>query len=293
MAEPAASVLCDIPCELGEGPTYDPLTNRLWWFDITGRRLLERPFPDGPTTIHELPFMASALATIDPDRQLMVSETGLHVRRTATGELTLLQPIEAEDETTRSNDSRVHPCGAFWIGTMAKEEGRAAGSIYWFFRGELRLLFPSITVPNSICFSPDGSIAYFTDTVRGRLMRVDCDARSGLPIGEPVVFVDWRGREGWIDGSVVDADGVLWNARWQGGAVDAWSPSGERLRSIPVPASQTTCPAFAGPDADRLVITSAWVGMDTAARAADPGAGKTFLLDMAVRGRFEPRAVIA
>ena len=32
--------------------------------------------------------------------------------------------------------------------------------------------------------------------------------------------------------------------------------------------------------------------MDAKARAADPDAGKTFLLDIEVRGRFEPRVVI-
>lgn len=293
MAETVTSVLCDIACELGEGPTYDPIANRLWWFDITGRKLLERAFPDGSTVVHDLPFMASALAAIDPDRQLIVSETGLHVRDVATGALSLLLPIEADDPATRSNDSRVHPCGAFWIGTMAKDEARAAGAIYWFLRGELRLLYPGITVPNSICFSPDGAIAYFTDTPRGRLMRVDCDPATGLPTGEPSVFVDWRGQEGWIDGSVVDADGVLWNARWEGGAVDAWSPRGERLRTISVPARQSTCPAFVGPDAGRMIVTSAWKGKDEAARAADPHAGKTFLIDMPVRGRFEPRVAIA
>ncbi len=33
--------------------------------------------------------------------------------------------------------------------------------------------------------------------------------------------------------------------------------------------------------------------MDAEARAADPEAGKTFLLDIEVHGRFEPRVLIA
>jgi sugar lactone lactonase YvrE len=37
------------------------------------------------------------------------------------------------------------------------------------------LLYPRITIPNAICFSPDGAIAYFTDTVTARLMRVAID----------------------------------------------------------------------------------------------------------------------
>jgi sugar lactone lactonase YvrE len=289
MSEQGHTVLCDFACTLGEGPASDPATGRLYWFDIEGRKLLERAFPDGPTIVHDLPVMASAIGFVDAARQMIVAEDGLYLRDADTGRLTLHAPLEADDATTRSNDSRVHPCGAFWIGTMSKAEARAAGSIYWFFKGELRLLYGGITVPNSICFSPDGAAAYFTDTPTGLLMRVACDPATGLPDGEPQVFVDGRGRDGYIDGSVVDADGVLWNARWGGGAVDAWSPAGELVATVRLPARQTTCPAFAGPGAGRMIVTSAARGRDP---AREPMAGKTFLLDRPVRGRPEPRVVL-
>jgi sugar lactone lactonase YvrE len=290
MEDGGYTVLCDIGCTLGEGPSYDPASGKLFWFDIEGCRLLERAFPDGRTVVHALPFMASAIGFVDERRQLIVAEDGLHLRDAESGTLTLHTPLEAGDKTTRSNDSRVHPGGAFWIGTMSKREEKAAGSIYWFFKGELRKLYGDITVPNSICFSPDGTIAYFTDTPTGLLMKVACDPVSGLPLGEPEVFVDWRGREGYVDGSVVDGDGVLWNARWAGGAVDAWSPRGERLKSIALPASQSTCPAFAGPKAERMIVTSAARGRDL---AREPLAGRTFLLDLPMRGRFDPRVALS
>lgn len=288
-----ASIFCDIACELGEGPAYDPDRNRLYWFDISGKKLLEKAWPDGATVVHDLPFMASAIAVIDDERQLIAAEDGLHVRDAVSGRLERLVAIEADNPLTRANDSRVHPCGAFWIGTMAKDEGGSAGSIYWFFKGELRRLYPDIGIPNSICFSPDGRIAYFTDTPKGLLHRVTCDPSTGLPTGEPAVFLDWRGKKGFIDGSVVDADGVLWNARWAGGAVDAWSPDAELIRTLSVPASQSTCPAFVGPDASRMIVTSAWKGLSEEKRMSQPHAGKSFLLDVTVRGRFEPRVKIA
>ncbi len=50
-----------------------------------------------------------------------------------------------------------------------------------------------------------------------------------------------------------------------------------------------SCPVFVGPDFDRVLVTSAFENMDEAARAADPHHGKTFLLDIGVRGRAEPR----
>ncbi|ESY21134.1 gluconolaconase [Mesorhizobium sp. LNJC394B00] len=287
------SVFSDHVCELGEGPSYDPATDTLFWFDIVNGLLLEQGVTSGARKVHELGQMASAIAIVDDNRQLIATETGLHVRDVSTGKLTLHTPIEADNALTRSNDSRVHPCGAFWVGTMGKGEEKGAGAIYWFFKGELRTLYTGITVSNSICFSKDGTIAYYTDTSTGLLMRVACDPATGLPIGESKVFVDHRSSKGFVDGSVVDRDGVLWNAVWGGKAVKAYSPDGTLLREIAVPAGQSSCPAFVGAKADRLAVTSAWKGKDDKQRKLDPQAGMTFLLDIPVNGRFEPRVVIA
>jgi sugar lactone lactonase YvrE len=292
MSTAVTSFFSDVVCELGEGPSYDETARAMFWFDINGRKLLEKRDGSDETIVHDLPFMASAIASIDAERQLVASETGLHVRDRASGRLTLHAPIEEGNAATRSNDSRVHPCGAFWIGTMPKDEGSKSGAIYWFFKGELRTLYPGIGIPNSICFSPDGATAYFTDTGTGLLMRVGCDPATGLPVGEPAIFLDWRGKHGWIDGSIVDAEGVLWNARWGAGALDAWSPDGRHLSTIDIPATQSSCPAFLGPDSSRIVVTSAWKGMSAEQRAADPHAGKTFLVDLPVKGRLEPRVLL-
>lgn len=280
----------DLVCELGEGPSYDPGRDRLFWFDIVGHRLLEKAWSDGETIVHDLPEMASAIAMIDADRQLLFTETGLFIRHESDGRLERHCRIEADNPVTRSNDARVHPCGAFWLGTMGKQAEPKAGAIYWHLGGEVRLLYPGVSIPNSICFSPDGAIAYFADTQDDILFCVDCDPHSGLPLGEPRTFADRRGMKGGIDGSVVDAEGRLWNACWGAGALDCYAPDGQLIDSIALPARQTSCPAFVGPEASRLAVTSAWQGMDMAARRGDPEAGKTFLVDLPVRGRFEPKA---
>ena len=145
--------------------------------------------------------MASALAVIDEKRQLIATETGLFIRDRQTGHTTMHQPIEADNPATRSNDARVHPAGAFWVGTMGKTQ-KGAGSIYWYRQGELRKLFSDISITNSICFSPDGRISYFADTGKNIIWRVDTDPETGLPIGEPVVVLpaQGKGRCRWIRG---------------------------------------------------------------------------------------------
>jgi sugar lactone lactonase YvrE len=274
-------------CHLGEGPTYDAATDTAWWFDILGRRLFEAQIESGQVKVHGLARMASALGRIDAARQLLVTEQGLYVRYVADGRMELFAPLEADNPATRSNDARVHPSGTFWLGTMGRKAEPHAGAIYALHQGRLACLFADITIPNAICFSPAGDVGYFADSATNVMHRVPLDAATGLPSGDPVPFVRRRGA-GAIDGAVVDADGLIWNARWGGGCVDVYDPTGRHLRSLCVPARQSSCPAFVGRGLSRLLVTSAWEGMDESARAGDPQHGRTFILEAGVHGRGEP-----
>lgn len=276
------------PLELGEGPRYDPATDTAWWFDIVGKALYEHRFAGARTIRHELPMMASAIAPIDAERQLVAAEDGLYIRDLSSGALTLHLPLEADDPSTRSNDGAVHPCGALWISTMGKAAEPGAGAIYHAFRGEIRTIFPGLTIPNAISFTRDGRFAHFVDTAVGRVKRVRTDPATGLPLGEPEVLVDGCEGEGGFDGAVVDRDGTLWVAIWAGGRIESYSAAGDRTASLTVPARQPTCPAFVGRTADRLMVTTARFGMNAADRRDDPEGGQVFLLDVAVKGWFAP-----
>lgn len=280
-------ILCGTACELGEGPTYDPATDKAFWFDITGRTLHELHLATMTKATHALPFLGSVLAVVDPERQLIVSDQGLFLRRTADGTLSPFATLEDKAQN-RSNDGRVHPSGALWASTMGRKAEKRAGAIYHIAGGTVTKLFSDITIPNGICFSPDGSVGYFTDTDVNHLMRVALDPKTGLPIGTPEMLSDETGTPGGVDGAVCDADGLIWNARWGANAVDVYRPDGTKIARHLVPAAQASCPAFIGEKADRLLVTSAWQGMDAAGRLADPHAGQTFELGVPVKGRFEP-----
>ena len=280
-------VLCEIACELGEGPTYDPASGKAFWFDIKGRTLHELHLDSMEKAEHALPFLGSVLAVIDAERQLIVSDQGLFIRTVADGKLMPFAKLEDKAQN-RSNDGRVHPSGALWASTMGRKAEKHSGAIYHIAGTTVTKLFSDVTIPNGICFSPDGSTGYFTDSHVNHLMRVALDPKTGLPVGTPEVLSDETGTPGDIDGAVCDADGLIWNARWDANAVDVYTPDGTKIARHLVPASQASCPAFIGDKADRLMVTSAWQGLDAAGRLADPHAGQTFELGFAVKGRFEP-----
>ncbi len=290
MADPTVSILSACGFTLGEGPACDAETDKAFWFDIVNRKLCEHRLCDGAEKVHELPLMASVIArTNDPaGRYLLATETGLQLFDLATGRLEMLCPIEADDPRTRSNDGRVHPSGALWIGTMGLGGEKDAGAVYVWSGGTLHTVEPRWTIPNSLSFSADGRFGYLAETVKGEIWRMRLDPETGLPVGDRRLFADYRSRKGWPDGAIMDADDVLHVAVWGGGRVDRIATGGTWLEPIPIPARQPSCPAFAGRDASHMIVTSARQGLKPDALASDPHAGHTFIIEGGFRGRHDP-----
>ena len=275
----------DTNCLLGEGPLWHPERGELLWFDILARKLHARgrhwSFDTYP----------SAAGWVDHDTLLVATARDFRLLTLSTGAQQHVAPLEADNPLTRSNDGRTDPWGGFWIGTMGIREQTPIGAIYRFHKGELRKLYPGIAIPNSICFSPDGTTAYFSDTATQTIMRQRLD-RHGWPKGDPDLHVDLRGTDLWPDGSVVDAAGRLWNAQWGASRVAVYGPDGAEVGAHSFPASQTTCPAFGDEDLSTLYVTSAAAGLSQAHLADHPASGQTFVLPTGTRGQKEHRAIL-
>ncbi len=279
----------DRRCELGEGPLWHPIREELFWFDITGKSMLSQT-RQGPR-LWRFPEMVSAAGWVSPDVLMIAGERDLFLFDLESEELEPLCLLEADLPHNRPNDGRADPQGGFWIGTMSKTNAPGAGAIYRYYKGEIRRLYKGITIPNAICFTPDGKTAQFTDNAHGRVMRVALDS-MGWPKAEPDVFLDLAAQGRDPDGAVIDASGVLWLAEWGSARVSAYGPDASFLRAIAFDAPHTSCPAFGGPSLTTLFCTSAMQGMDAAARAAHPNAGKTFAAPNIARGQSEHRVII-
>ena len=276
------------PCELGEGPLWHPERSQLFWFDILNRKLLSQDSA-GPRE-WTFPEIVSAAGWINRDELLIASETGLSRFHLTTGARETV--ATAGTTATRSNDGRADRQGGFWFGTMGKRAEKGAGAIWRWHKGELRQLFPGITIPNAICFTPDGTAAHFTDTVTGQVMKVALDT-AGWPKATPEVWLDLTAEALNPDGATVSADGTFWNAQWGAGRVAAYAPDGSFLRAVTTPdAPQTSCPAFGGADMKTLFITTALEHMDAATRAAHPASGRVFAFEGIAKGLPEPQVIL-
>jgi sugar lactone lactonase YvrE len=266
-------------CQLGEGPLWHPVRKQLFWCDILGKRLHTKG------QHWDFDTYVSAAGWVDHDTLIVATANGLYRFDLRTGDTTLLCNLEARNAATRSNDGRADPQGGFWIGTMGVHAQMGAGAIYRYYRGELRVLFTDLQITNAICFAPSGDTAYFADTNTQMIMAVALDA-DGWPKGDPRIHIDLRGTDFRPDGAVVDSVGNLFSAQWGVGRVAVYDPQGTFTKAFPLPALQSSCPAFGGADLSTLFCTTAAVGLD------GPDDGQTYQFETSYTGQAEHRVIL-
>ncbi|MGW7722756.1 SMP-30/gluconolactonase/LRE family protein [Streptomyces canus] len=257
---------------LGEGPTWDG--ERLLWIDILGARLHTYDPVSGHRSVRVLDQHIGAVkpraggglvlnlrdgvALLDPDD----SFRWLHH-----------EPLPGR----RANDAAVAPDGSLWAGTMRYDEAPGGGTLSRITGdGTHRTVLDDVAVSNGTGWSPDGRLMYYIDSPT---RRVDVfDHESGRLSGRRP-FVEIEDGAGFPDGLTVDADGCVWVALWDGGAVRRYTPDGTLDHVITLPTPRVTACAFGGPDLTDLYITTARVGLDAPHPVAGsllvvPGAGK-------------------
>lgn len=274
-----ASLALDCRCSLGEGIVWDAHRRAWWWTDIDLARLYRWDGSDAPARSYDMPDRLGSMALTDRGRLLLglakglawcdIGEDGVKV--------TPFLPVEPTQSTTRINDGRADRDGNFVFGTMHEAPSKQpVGSFYQYStaHGLRRLDLPGVCIPNSICFSPDGRTLYYTDSLPGIIFRCPYDAQSAS-VGPSSAFVRLSA-PAEPDGSVIDADGCLWNAQWGTGFVQRYSPDGRSLQRVMTDAPHVTCPAFGEDGLSTLMVTSARQGLSERALDLAPLSGAVF-----------------
>lgn len=284
------TVFSNKKCQLGEGPLWHPLRAELLWFDITNN-ILHAQNAD-QHRLYNFDQNVSAAAWVDETSVLISGESDLKILSLESGEQTSLINVDADNHITRSNDGRADRQHGFWVSTMGKNAEQDAGAIYRFYKGELRCLHKNITIPNAICFSPNGDTAYFADSMKKCVFKQRLDVQTGWPIAEAEIFIDFTPMDKTPDGAVADALGNIWIAFWGEARVEGFSSDGKSKGKMSFPTPHTTCPAFGGDDMSTLFVTTAMQGLDDAALSKDVNAGKTFSSATNIIGIAEPNVVL-
>ena len=277
------------PDQLGESPVWSVREQALYWVDIRAPAVHRLDPSTGAVRSMAAPAMVGSIGLRGVAGGLLAAmQDGFHTLDHASGAREAVHDPESHLPEQRFNDGRTDRRGRYWAGTMRIERRAPTGALYRLDPDRrCTRVREGISIPNSICWSPDDRVMYFADTPHAEILAFPFDLDDGA-IGEPRRFADLSAGPGRPDGSTVDADGCLWNAEFGGGRVVRYTPDGRVDCAIAVPASQVTSCAFGGPGLDTLYITSARMNLSSERLAAEPAAGALFAVRPGVTGLPEP-----
>ena len=172
----------------------------------------------------------------------------------------------------RWNDGVCDAAGRFLVGTASIPGARHSQRLLRTDGDTTTVLDDDLGLANGMAFSPDDSLLYTIDSVPGRQVWVrDYDQSTGaVGTRRPTLQLT----DAVPDGLCLDATGNLWLAAWSQGQVRCYSPAGELLDVIELPAPHTTSLAFVGPELDQLLITTARGELSTCRAGGVPLVGQ-------------------
>ena len=259
----------------GEGPVWSPGWGGLRWVDMLAGDVLSLR-DDGSIDRRHVGNIAAAIRPRRRGGAVIGVERGFALEA-PDGTLTDLPELWSGD-AVRMNEGGCDPDGRFYCGSMAYDKQPGAAALYRLDPdGSVRVVLDGVTISNGLDWSPDGTLAYYSDTATGSVAVFDYDAASGLT-GQRT-FVDTAARP---DGLTVDADGGVWVALANLGAVRRYRPDGVLDEVVELPVRKVTACTFGGPELTELFITTSREGLDP---GEDPPAGSLFRANVGVTGQ--------
>ncbi|KRW69978.1 SMP-30/gluconolactonase/LRE family protein [Stutzerimonas nitrititolerans] len=273
--------------KLAEGPFWDGQEQALYWVDIAGRLACRL----GAGQYRQWRFdepVSSFIACVGGGALVTLASGVYRLDTASTEDSPRLELLCIPDKVpgNRANEARCDEHGRLWLGTMQNNLDADGGDLPitrrsgGLFRidadGKVTQLLSDLGIANTLLWSAEGDCLLSADSLDGVIYRYAIKADGSL--GECEIWAGVQVR-GIPDGSVMDAQGYVWNARWDGHCLMRFAPDGSLDRIIELPVSHPTSCVFGGPELTTLFVTS----------AAPPGcsgelSGAVLMADVGVRG---------
>jgi sugar lactone lactonase YvrE len=281
----------------GESPLWDERSRTLFWTDITGRRFYRYLWAEKRHELVRAAFEVGGFALLEPDGFAVVNSDGVWLWDGAER----FQSVAREVDGKRCvlNDCIADPEGRLFTGSCFFDPNRDDYELGFLLRvdrdGSAHIVEDGIRLSNGLGFSPDESTLYHVDSAARIIYAYDYSRANGA-LRNRRALVRVPVAQGVPDGLTVDAEGYIWCAHWFGGAIMRYRPDGSLERQIRIPAAQTSCVAFGGPDLTDIFVTSAAQpdALSLAPAGFDPQTarfgGQLFHLNLSIPGKPEYRA---
>jgi sugar lactone lactonase YvrE len=281
------------PFLLGESPVWDAQAGRLWWTDVEARALHSLAFEAladdslaaGEHRHYVFDQPVCSIGMTRSGRLLLALADGVYFYTPATGALELLVRPEPDRPQHSLNDGKVGPDGAFWVGSIEASPERApVGSLYRITAdGRCRRISTGYRVSNGLAWTGDGRAMFHADSRGPTIDRWDFDPATGM-VGSRTSIRTLTDKLGRPDGGACDVEGGYWSAGVSAGCLNRFDVDGRLAQRVDLPQPRPTMPCFGGPDMRTLFVTTARHGLDAAALARQPDAGRLLMMRVSVAG---------
>ncbi len=284
-----ATLAFDAKNHLAESPIWSARDQALWWVNCESPPEIHRWQPEsGAHRVWPMPQRVGGFVHKMDGGLLVALADGVYDFDLESEALTLRAPSPLPPHVT------LHEChcdrqGQFWVGSFDHRfpaDRDAAGGAWFRLEGDvLTPVIEGIAVANGLAFSPDGRTLYCANTPSRMVEAYDLEPETGA-VSNRRTFLTLAPGDGHIDGATVDAEGGYWLAVVATGTVRRYRPNGTLDRTITLPCSNPTKPAFGGEALDTLYVTSTKMVIKPDAPGVDANGG-LFVVKLGVRGISE------
>ncbi|MEM5473057.1 SMP-30/gluconolactonase/LRE family protein [Hoeflea sp. AS60] len=274
---------------LGESPVWDPQNATLYWVDGVSRLIRVHDTLAGTFSQIEVPSTIGSIGLGQDGKLVAGLVDGIYLVDIASGDCTPLYKLPKASDRIRFNDGKVDRQGRFLCGSMGVFAESCGELIRVDSNGKADVLANGIRISNSLCFSPDGSTMYFSDSLDRKVRAYSYDKDDGT-LDRPRIHVDTAEFDSGPDGATVDSEGCIWVALVQAGKIGRFTPDGKLDCLVEAPTDMPTCMTFGGPDLSTLFVTSIKDSGSGRAVSRHPHGGALYALEgLGVTGLPEPR----
>lgn len=251
--------------KLAEGPFWDDAEQALYWVDIAGFRALRLH----KGQLHHWQFnepVSAFIPTVKGDALVTLASGVYRLDLVSPAEHPALTLFCVADPVSgnRANEARCDRHGRLWLGSMQNNldaeggdlpvERRSGGLFTVDAEARVQHLLSEQGIVNTLLWTENDEALLAADSLDGVIYRHVLQGDGTL--GERTVWAEKHVR-GDPDGSAMDAEGYVWNARWGGHCLIRFAPDGRVDQVMEVPVSHPTSCVFGGPQMSTLFITSA------------------------------------
>jgi len=279
----AVTLALHAQAQLGEGPRWHATESKLYWVDIARNE------------VHRFDPMSGLNETRTFDQPVgcfAFRRSGGLLLAMKDGFVTLPHwdadpqpfgdaPLFGKPDL-RFNDGRTDKHGNFWVGSVNTAKSASNAALYRLApNGTCTLIEGDMLTCNGAAFSADGAHFCHTDTPSHALRTYDV---KGNILANRQILHQFSYGNGRPDGGSFDSEGYYSTALFDGGRVVRLSPTGEVVADVALPVSRPTMIVFGGDDGRTAFVTTARIGLDETALAAQPHAGDIFSFRVDVPG---------